>query len=141
MTDENDKIAPPTILQFSRLSRNCAIGLYMMSAIWGGLQVPFPDHAGLYLFSALCFALLATFWARFDLKARGISFLLILQMLYFLLWPIGATMYLVYRSGWRGLLTAGLHGIGMMILMTVTFYATFFGLHLVGLLDTRYYPA
>ena len=46
-------------------------------------------------------------------------------MLYFLLWSLGATVYLIYRSGWRGLLTAGLHGIGMTLLMAATFYATF----------------
>ncbi len=72
--------------------------------------------------------------------SRGINFLPILQILYFLLWPIGATVYLIYRSGWRGLLSAGLHGFGMRFLMTVTFYATFFGLHFAGLLDARYYP-
>ena len=110
-----------------------------MSAIWGGLQIPFPEHAGLYLLSALCFALLATFWARYDSKARGITFLPILQMLYFLLWPLGATLYLIYRSGWRGLLAAGLHGIGMTLLMAATFYATFLALHFAGLLDARYY--
>lgn len=125
---------------FADWSKNCAIGLYVMSAIWGGLQIPFPDHSGLYVFSALCFALLATCWARYDSKARGISFLPVLQMLYFLLWPIGGTVYLIYRSGWRGLLTAGLHGIGMMLLMAVTFYATLFSLHFAGLLNARYYP-
>ncbi len=28
---------------------------------------------------------------------------------------VAATVYLIYRSGWRGLLTAGLHGFGMML--------------------------
>ncbi len=140
MTDVNDNIAPSAKLIFTRWSKKCAIGLYIMSAIWGGLQISFSEHAGLYLFSAICFALLATSWARYDSKARGISFLPILQMLYFLLWPIGATVYLIYRSGWRGVLTAGLHGIGMMFLMILTFYATFFGLHFAGLLDARYQP-
>ena len=45
-----------------------------------------------------------------------------------------------YMSGWRGMLTAGLHGIGMMFLMAVTFYATLYCLHFAGLLDARYYP-
>ena len=140
MADANDKITPVTKLQFSRWSRNCAVGLYVMSVIWGVQNILFPEHLGLYLISSLCFALLATHWARYDSKARGVSFFPILQMLYFLLWPIGATAYLIYRSGWRGLLTAGLHGIGMMVLMAVTFYATLFGLHFAGLLDARYYP-
>ena len=137
---EKREIAPSTKLQFSRWAKNCAIGLYIMSVIWGVLQILFPEHVGLYLISALCFALLATFWARFDSKARGIFFLPILQMLYFLLWPLGATVYLIYRSGWRGLLTAGLHGIGIILLMTVTFNVTLFCLHFAGLLDARYYP-
>ena len=60
-------------------------------------------------------------------------------MLYFLFWPLGATVYLIYRSGWRGLLTAGLHGFGMTLLMAATFYATFLALHFARLLDARYY--
>ena len=125
---------------FARWSRYCAIGLYVMSALWGGLQIAFPDSTGLYLLSALGFALFATFWARYDSKSRGISVLPVLQMLYLLLWPIGAVVSLIYRSGGRGLLTAGMHGIGMMLLMAATFYATFYGLHINGLLDERYYP-
>jgi len=125
---------------FARWSRYCVVGLYAMSALWGGLQIAFPDSTRLYFLSALCFALFATFWARYDSKSRGITFLPILQMVYFLLWPIGAVVYLIYRSGGRGLLTAGMYGIGMVALMAATFYATFFGLHFTGLLDHRYYP-
>ncbi|TVS09918.1 MAG: hypothetical protein EA424_26200 [Planctomycetaceae bacterium] len=68
------------------------------------------------------------------------TFLPILQKLYFIFWPIGAVVYSVYRSGGRGLLRAGAHGLGMILLMTATFYATFYGLHFAGLLDARYYP-
>lgn len=124
---------------FGRWSRRCAVGLYALSTLWGGLQVAFPDSAGLYLLCALCFALFATLWARYDSQYRGITFLPVLQMLYFLLWPVGAVVYSVYRSGVRGLLTAGMHGIGMMLSMAATFYATLYGLHFAGLLDERYY--
>ena len=141
LLNEQENNVPSITMQYSHWSRNCAIGLYVLSAIWGGLQIPFPEHAGLYIFASLCFALLATLWARFDSKARGISFLPILQMLYFFVWPLGGTVYLIYRSGWRGLLTAGLHGFGMMFLMIAVFYATFFGLHFAGLLDASYYPS
>jgi len=86
------------------------------------------------------FATLATSWAVFDSKSRGTTILPILQMLYFVMWPIGATVYLVTRSGWRGLLIAGLHGIGLTLAVGVTFYVTFYSLHFVGLLGPQYYP-
>lgn len=124
---------------FARWSRYCVVGLYAMSAIWGGLQIALPDSTRLYFLSALGFALFATFWARFDSKSRGITILPILQMLYFFFWPIGAVIYSVYRSGGRGLLRAGVHALGMILLMTATFYATLYGLHFAGLLDARYY--
>jgi hypothetical protein len=124
---------------YSRWSRYCVGSLFALSALWGGLQIAFPDSTGLYLLFAFMFALSATFWARYDSLSRGKPILPILQMLYFLLWPVGATIYLVTRSGWRGFATAFLYGGGMLILMGITFYATFYGLHFTGLLDARYY--
>ena len=112
-----------------------------MSALWGGLQIASPDNGRLFLIAAFAFALLATLWARYDAKSRSLALLPVLQMLYFFAWPVGAVLYLVYRSGSRGLLTACIHGIGMMLLMALTFYATLYGLHFAGLLDSQFYTA
>ncbi len=124
---------------YGKVSRRCVFGLYAMSAIWGAIQIAFPENGILYLASALLFATLASGWAIFDAKMRGIKILPVLQMLYFFLWPIGAVIYLLYRSGMRGLLTAVVHGIGLTTTLAVAFYATFYGLHFAGMLDARYY--
>ena len=124
---------------YYRWSIYCAIALYLSSALWGVFQIIFPDNGALYLLFTLLFALSATSWARYDSMARGKPILPVLQMLYFFLWPIGAPLYLTFRSGWRGILTAAMHGIAMLVLMGSTFYATFYGLHFAGLLDARYY--
>jgi len=125
---------------YAKMSRQCVIGLYAMSAIWGALQIAFPENGVLYLVSALLFASLASGWAIFDGKMRGIRILPVLQMLHFFFWPIGAVIYLLYRSGMRGLLTAVVHGICLTTTLAVAFYSTFYGLHFAGMLDARYYP-
>ena len=115
------------------------MALYGMAAAWGAIQIAFPDSGLLYAASALLFATFASSWLWFDAKAREIKILPVLQMLYFFLWPIGAIIYLLYRSGTRGLVTALLHGIGLMTTLAMAFYATFYGLHFAGMLDARYY--
>lgn len=128
-------------IPFARWSRYCVAGLYFTCTLWGILQVAFPDQGGIYLGLTLCVAVLATSWARYDAKSRGILFLPVLQMLYFCVWPAGAVAYLTYRSGVRGLLVAGIHGMALFFLMVVAAIATFMVLHSAGLLDTRYYSA
>jgi hypothetical protein len=124
---------------YARASRRCVMGLYAMSAIWGAVQIAFPESGVLYLVSALLFASLASGWASFDAKMRGIKIIPVLRMLYFFLWPIGAVVYLLFRSGLRGLLTAVVHGIGLITTLAVASYATLYGLHFAGMLDARYY--
>jgi len=124
---------------YSRWSRYCVFSLYALAAVWGSVQIAFPDSAGLYFLFALMFAIAATSWARLDALSRSKPILPILQMLYFFLWPVGAVVYLVSRSGWRGFGTGALHAVLMSLAMGITFYATFFGLHFTGLLDPRYY--
>jgi hypothetical protein len=75
---------------------------------------------------------LACGWAVSDAKARGLVFLHIAQLLFFLVWPIGAVMYLWYRSGWRGLLTAVLHAAGLTIVYSAAFFATWYGFDYFG---------
>ncbi len=133
-------VSDPRLAMYRLWSRRCAVGLYVVAALWGTLQLVCANTPGVYLLTALTFALLATFWAVFDSKSRGKAILPVLQMLYFFMWPIGATVYLVARNGWRGLLIAMLHGVGLTLLMCFTFYVTFYSLHYAGVLDPRYYP-
>lgn len=128
-----------TLLSYSLWSRNCVIALYGLSALWGAIQIAIPDSGGLYLLFALMFALAATSWARFDALARSKPIVPILQMIYFLVWPIGAMVYLISRSGWLGLGIGMLHGVGLFVILAFTFYLTLFGLHFTGLLDQRFY--
>lgn len=138
MTEDSPKIVatPPP---YSLWSWNCVLTLYGLSALWGAIQIAFPDSAGLYLLFALMFALSATFWARFDSLARSKPIVPILQMLYFLVWPIGAMVYLISRSGWRGLGIGMMHGVGLFVTLALSFYLTFYCLHFAGLLDPRFY--
>ena len=138
MTEDSSPIVA-TVPQYSLWSRNCVFILYGLSALWGAIQIAFPDSAGLYLLFALMFALAATFWARFDSLARSKPIVPILQMLYFLVWPIGAMVYLISRSGWRGLGIGLMHGVGLFVTLAFSFFLTFYGLHFAGLLDQRYY--
>ena len=123
----------------AKQSRRFAIGLYVMAAVWGAMQVSSPDHGDLFLIASLLFAGLASGWLAFDSKAQGIKILPILQMVYFFLWPIGAGVYLVYRSGVRGLLTFLVHAFGICMTIVISFYVTLYGLHLTGLLDEAFY--
>jgi hypothetical protein len=116
-----------------QFARYCGIGMYVVSAAWGVLQIIFPANGTLYWVAGLMIALLATLWAAYDAKARNRPILPVLQMLYFLAWPIGATVYLVSRSGLKGILLACLHGLGMTALMVATFYITFYALRYAGL--------
>ena len=138
MTEDNPKI-DATLPPYSVWSRNCVFTLYGLAAIWGAIQIVFPDSDGLYLLFTLMFALSATFWARLDALGRSKPIAPILQMLYFLVCPLGAMVYLISRSGWRGLGLAMLHAIGLSVTLALSFYLTFFGLHFAGLLDQRFY--
>jgi hypothetical protein len=110
-----------------------------MMMVAGAVQILFPENGAVYLTCALLCALLATGWADCDTRARGITILPVLYMLYFIFWPGGAVVYLLYRSGLRGLMTAVIHGLGLAATFVASFYATFYGLHFAGLLDSRYY--
>ena len=121
-------------------SRRCGFSLYVLAALWGIVQIVFVNDGRVYLLVGLICALLATSWAVFDLKSREKAILPILQMLYFLMWPIGATIYLVSRNGWRGVLIAALHAVGLTLTVGLTFYATLYSLHYAGLLDPQFYP-
>jgi len=121
-------------------SRRCGVTLYVLAALWGIVQIVFVKNGGVYLLAGLMCALLATSWAVYDAKSREKTILPILQMLYFMMWPIGATVYLVSRNGWRGVLIAALHAIGLTLTVGLTFYATLYSLHYAGLLDPQFYP-
>jgi len=133
-------VTDPRLAAYRLWARRSGVGLYALAALWGSIQLVFANNGRAYFLTGLMFATLATSWAVFDSKSRGTTILPILQMLYFVMWPIGATVYLVTRSGWRGLLIAGLHGIGLTLAVGVTFYVTFYSLHFVGLLGPQYYP-
>jgi hypothetical protein len=124
---------------YARWSRNCLLTLYGLFAMWGGIQVAFPDSDAMYALFALMAALAATFWARLDALARSRPIAPILQMLYFLLWPVGALVYLIARSGWRGLGQGLMHAVGLLVTIVVACNLTIQALHVAGLLDPRFY--
>jgi hypothetical protein len=115
--------------------RNYLIALYGLAALWGALQIVFPDSPGLYLILAVLFASTATSWARLDAMARSRPMLPVLQMIYFFVWPIGALVYLIAQSGWRGIGVWIMHGVGLFVTVAISFYGTFLALYFVGMLD------
>ena len=115
------------------MSRVYGASLYVLSALWGVAQILLPDDGGVYFVFALLLATASTLWARQDAIARGKPIPQAILALYFWVWPLGATVYLVGRSGWRGFATAVLHGLGMAVVLVVVFYATFLSLYAVGL--------
>lgn len=121
-------------------SRRCGVTLYVLAALWGIAQVVFVNNGGVYLLIGLMCASVATSWAVYDANSREKTILPVLQMLYFMMWPIGATVYLISRNGWRGVLIAVLHAMGLTLTMGLTFYATLYSLHYAGLLDPQFYP-
>lgn len=131
MSEANEK-ADTRNLQFRRLSRNSAISLYLLSAFYGGLQFAFPENGRLDLLSTLLFALAAYCWARYDSLARSSPMLPILQMLYFLTWPIGSLIYLIFRSGWKGAGIWLLNVICLCFTNVAAAYATLIAILLMG---------
>lgn len=129
------------LANYRRLSINWAVSMYAIAAFWGTAQLLFPHNSAVYLLAVLAFAYAATSWAAFDSRSRGKTILPVLQLLYFLMWPIGATIYLVARNGWRGILIAVVHGTALTLTLGLTFYITFYSLHYLGLLGPEYYPA
>ena len=124
---------------YARLSRFCAWMLYGLAAVWGMGQDVSAENGLVYLLGTFSFALLITLWARYDLMSRGGSMLHVHELLYFLLWPVGAVVYLFFRSGWRGLLTAAFHAWGLLAVGWLFAFATRIGLHAAGVLDESYY--
>lgn len=136
---ENSATVVSSALPYSYWSRNCLISLYCLAVLWGALQIVFPDNGGISLLFTLMFASCATLWARFDALARSKPILPVLQMLYFFFWPLGSMIYLMARSGLRGLGIWLLHAVGFCATLVVVFNLTLFVLHFGGLLDPRFY--
>lgn len=123
---------------YEKLSRKCVIGLYATAAMWGSLQLIVPDSSLLYFAAALLLAVCATGWAITDAKARGLEIVPVLKMLYFIAWPIGAVIYLIYRSKTKGLVISLIHAAGLYATLAAAFYITFYGMHFAGVLDPRF---
>lgn len=124
---------------YASVSRVCIVALYIMFALWGVIQLTMPENSVLYFATAFLSSLFATGWTIYDAKQHRIRIVPVLQMLHFFLWPIGAPIYLLYRSGMQGIFVAVVHGIGLMATLAAAFYLTFYILHFAGLLDARFY--
>lgn len=125
--------------QYRRWSRMCGVGVYVVVALFGAGAIWFHGNGTVYYATAIVVAALATQWAAFDAKSRGRPLLHIVQMLFFFLWPVAATIYLIFHHGWRGILLALLHGLGLVISCNVVFFAVFYSCHYFGLLGPQFY--
>ena len=134
---ERATVADPS--PYARWATWSGIALYFLCLFWGAAQVAFPGNIRLYWLFAFGCATSSICWIRYDALARGKPILPVLQLIGFFLWPLAAVIYLISRSGWRGLLLAIAHGFGMYLLTCLAFYVTFYGLHFAGLLHDHYY--
>lgn len=121
------------------LAKFYAIGLYVFTGLWGAAQVYMHQTGRSEVAFGLVLATFATLWARYDAIARGKPLLAVTQMLYFLCWPVGAAIYLISRSGRRGLWQAAKHGLGLGAVYLLALYGTLYTLHFAGLLGPHYY--
>lgn len=123
----------------AKAARRYVFGLYLLAAASGVLESVFPENGSLFLAFGFLFATYATAWAYWDAKSRGITILSIVLVLYFMYWPIGAWLYLIYRSGMYGLLAATIHSIGLMATFVIAAGITMYLLHHTGLVDPSFY--
>lgn len=110
----------------------CLVALYVLSAVWGGLQIVCLQNAFFAWAFALLFASLITFWASIDAKLRGQPMLHIVQALFLFTWPLAALVYLVATRRWRGLGLWALNAFGLFATMCVFFYPTLFLAYWIG---------
>jgi len=128
MAAHSDTVGAPGN-HYSKWARYCGLGLYVNFAVVGCLDNFNLENGVLGLVELLLTPALACGWAVTDAKARGLTFLHIARLLFFLVWPVGAVIYLCYRSGWRGLLTAVLHAVGLTVVCGAAFFTTWYVLH------------
>lgn len=104
-----------------------APNLYLLTAVWGVAQV-FTQNTGLYFVYWfvywLSLASTATSWAVIDARYAGRPMPHIVQHLFFMTCDISLPVYLIGSRGVRGLGWLLLHGIGLMVVSCICFYAT-----------------
>ncbi len=109
---------------YVHLARYSLAALFVLSFLWGVFQAAAPKNDRVSMGLSLLFAIAATLWARHDAMAHRKPILFVLQMLYLLLWPLAALVYLVVRYGWRGLLAYVGYTCALLGVMLLAFYGT-----------------
>ena len=124
--------APPRDAGPISLRRFYVLLLYVLAAVWGVCQVISGQYALPFMLASLLYSSTATLWAATDSKLRARPLLPIVQLLFFLTWPIATCMYLIATRGWRGIGLWLLHAVGLMFTTCLTFYPTFLTLYYFG---------
>lgn len=105
------------------------VQLYLVTALWGAVQVGGEHKLLQCLFSAVQ-ASAVSLWVVLDARANGRPLVRIVQELHVFLWLIAAPIYLMSTRGfWRGFSLSVAQVIGILIVNQAGFYAMLYGLY------------
>jgi hypothetical protein len=128
-----------TTEKFRVRAKMCVVGLYVLAIVAGVLQIYFWREPRVPVVLSIIFATLATSWVSNDMRAREKTFLRVLQILFFFVWPLGAVVYLTTKTGVSGFLIAIANGIALYLLYAFSYNLTIYVLHSCGILDQAFY--
>lgn len=102
------------------------VQLYLVTALWGAVQVAGENRVLPLLFNALQ-ASAVSLWVVLDARANGRPLIRIVQELHFFFWLLAAPIYLIGTRGFlRGISLTIAHIIGVYGVFLAGFYVTFF---------------
>lgn len=105
------------------------VQLYLVTVIWGAVQVGGESKVLQFVFSALQ-ASAVSLWVVLDARANGRPLVRIVQELHVFFWLYAAPVYLMSTRGFRrGFSLAMGHVIGILIVNQAGFYAMLYGLY------------
>jgi hypothetical protein len=118
-----------------KIRRRFVLALYGLSVFWGIAYQFAADDARLEILGSMMFAMLATLWFVVDRTILGRPRILVLEMLFFITWPLAAFIHLVTTRGLRGFGYWLLHSIGLSLTMIIAAVITVVVMLLFGIID------
>ncbi len=124
-----------SVTRTERLRRWSVYALYGLAAFWGLIQVILPSSGSAYVLTAIAVASAATAWAANDAKIHERGVPSIVWLLFFLTWPLATLMYLIWTRGIPGVGYWVVNVVGLVIVMMLLFYPTFYLLYSFDMID------
>ena len=134
MTSDSSPPASPQTPN-ANLRRWCVYALYGLAAFWGVVQVVLPTSGSVNALSAIAFAAVATTWAIYDFRVIERRVPSIIWLIYFFTWPLASLLHLIWTRGIPGVGYWVVNAVGMLVVMMLLFYPTFYLLYSLDLID------